>query len=403
MASYMAAVTVSIVAVLGLFLALELTSPKPILALSLSSTPADELIEIAENRQSENQIAAIHQLAKLPKSLDSTVPVLARLATSRNPRVMSAARSSLKEIGEPAVEILKPFFEAKTKSGTLLGCSAVEAIGDPCKTYLPELKELLNNGDKVDRHSALYALKGIGVSGAELLDDVIVSLSDEDFNVRLMACRVLEAFGPKAAKAESELLRLLNKGTPSVRGRAAISLAAIGPALETEDVVDLIAKRLDGDGRMPITPVEYQRHLAALATFGTKSKKHVEKIRERLTHQSVGIQVSSAVTIYKITGETEEPTKVVEELVKNEFRAGQAIDLLGQYGEEAAPFVPAIQSCLDSADPINRETAIVALMQIGTDDLEIIKRIHQMVDDEDTDVQLAAKEAIELLKVLGKK
>ena len=403
MASYMAAVTVSIVAVLGLFLALELTSPKPILAQSLSDTPADELIEIAQNRQSVNQIDAIHELAKHPESLDSTVPLLARLATSQKPSVMSAAQNSLKEIGEPAVEKIKPFFEAKTKSGTLLGCSAVHAIGDPCKVYLPELKDLLNNGDKVDRHSALFALKGIGASGAELIDDVVASLSDEDFNVRLMACRVLESFGPKAAKAEPELLRLLNKGTPSVRGRAAISLAAIGPALETADVVDLIAKRLDGDGRMPITPVEYQRHLAALTKLGTKSKKHLDKIREGLTHQSVGIQVSSAFAIYQITGETDEPTKVVEDLVKNEFRSAQAVDLLGQYGEEAAPFLPAVQSCLDSADPTNRETAIVALMKIGTDDPEIIKRIQRMVNDSDPEVQMAAKEAIELLKVGGNK
>ena len=74
-----------------------------------------------------------------------------------------------------------------------------------------------------------------------------------------------------------------------------------------------------------------------------------------------------------------------------------------RYGEEAAPFVPAVQSCLDSADPTNRETAIVALMKIGTDDPEIIKQIQRMVNDSDPEVQMAAKEAIELLKVGGNK
>ena len=405
MASFMPAVAVSIMEVLGLYFVLELTAPEPVFSQSLLNTPADELISIAQDHESGGQIKAIHQLANRPKSLDSSVPVLARLtmsSTNSNPRVMAAAETSLKNIGEPAAEILKPFFDEKTKRGTLLGCSAAQAIGDPCKVYLPQLKELLNNGDQVDRHSALYALKGIGVSGAELLDDVIACLSDKDFNVRLMACRVLETYGAKAAKSEPELLRLLEKGTPSVRGRAAICLASIGPKLQTANVEDLIAERLAGKGNRPVIPVEHERHLMALAMLGDKSKKHLEKIKTGLTHRSPLIQVCSAFTIYQITGETDETTKVLESLDKNDIQAAQALDTLGRFGGEASPFVPAVKKFLDSGDPVNRENAIVTLMRIGTDDPDIIKRIRRMVNDADPEVKLAAKEAMESLKLDNK-
>ena len=56
MASFMPAVAVSIVAVLGLYFVLELTAPEPVFSQSLLNTPADELISIAQ----DHELSLIH-------------------------------------------------------------------------------------------------------------------------------------------------------------------------------------------------------------------------------------------------------------------------------------------------------------------------------------------------------
>jgi len=398
MVSNVSAVTIAIGIVLGLIVFFHMASARPLVAQELYNTPAHELIEMAQDTQNVDRIKAIRELAKRPMSFDSVVPVLARLTINQNPRVVAAAQNSLSEIGEPGAEMLKPLFEGKTKSGTLLACSAARWIGPSCKMFLPELKSLLDDGDQGERKAALYALVGIGESGADLIDEVIVNLSDKDLNIRCMACRVLAAYGTKAAKAEPKLLQLLDKGTPSVRGLAAISLASIGTDLTTKDVDQMIANKLKGDGIRPVLPVEHERYLDALIMFGEESKKHLDIIRNGLKHHSGFVQGLSALAIYRITGQTEEAVKTFENLVKDETRAPELLDLLGEQNADATPFIPVISRCLSSSNPETREMALVALMKIGTSDAAVIKSMEQKVDDPEPDVSDAAREALDSLK-----
>ena len=215
MASYSAAV--AIFAILILLGTLQLISPPASLAQDLFNTPAHELIEIAKDPKSDVRIMAIRELARRPMSLDSIVPELARLSMDRDQRVLNAAQVTLREIGESGAKMLRPLFDLQTRSASLAACSATGSLGSSCEIYLPEIKQILETGDRSQRHAALYALKGIGNSNVELLDEVIGSLSDKDFNVRLMACRVLEKYGPKASKAEPRLLELFERGTPTIR------------------------------------------------------------------------------------------------------------------------------------------------------------------------------------------
>ena len=392
---YTAALIFTALLLLG---ALHLYAPHSLLAQELVNTPAHELIEMAEDPQSEVRIRAIRELAKRPMSFDTIVPVLARLTASDDSQVSAAAQSSLSEIGESGVEMLRPLFEEKTKTASLIACSAAHSIGPPSKIFLPEIKKLLEDGDRVERRAALFVLKGIGDSNVELLDEVIVSLSDINFNVRCMACRVIQSYGPKASKAEPKLLEMLDKGMPSIRGFSALCLASIGPKLKSKDVADKIAKKLKGDGIRPVTPVVHGRYLVALTLLGDESKKHLDLIRKGLDHHSTLVKANSAFAIYQISGESMETEELVERLLKDETRAPELLGLIGKLKDDAAPFVPAVSRSLGSASPATREMALVALMELGIEDPAIIKKVEAMLDDPNEDVSNTAKEALESLK-----
>ena len=398
MGSYFIAIVISIFAAQGLFVVLEQTAPQSPSVQELVNTPAHELVKMAQDPQSEVQIRAIRELARRPMSVDSIVPVLAKLSISRDPRISVAAGRSLNEIGESAAEYLRPLFEEKTKASSLIACSAAQAIGPPCQVYVPEFKQLLETGDKLERRAALFALVGIGDSNVEMLDEVIASLSDKDFNVRLMACRVLEKYGPKASKAEPRLLELLEKGSPPVRGFSAICLASIGPKLTTKDLAGRIAEKLQHGRARPVLPVEHERYMTALTMLGDESKKHLDLIRNGLGHHSTLVKGNSAIAIYRITGQSDEAKKVVEKILKDETRAPEMLILIGKLNDEAEPFLPAVSRCLDSTSPETREMAVVTLMELGIKDPAIVKRVKEMANDPEPDVASAVAEAIESFK-----
>ena len=397
MASYSAAV--AIFAILILLGTLQLISPPESLAQDLFNTPAHELIEIAKDPKSDVRITAIRELARRPMSLDSIVPELARLSMDRDQRVLNAAQVTLREIGESGAKMLRPLFDLQTRSASLAACSATGSLGSSCEIYLPEIKQILETGDRSQRHAALYALKGIGNSNVELLDEVIGSLSDKDFNVRLMACRVLEKYGPKASKAEPRLLELFERGTPSIRGYSAICLASMGDKLQVKGFAGKVAKRIEGKGARLEAPTVHGRYLLALTMLGEESsKKHLAVVRKGLGHHSIVVQIDSALAVCRITGQTEESKAVFEKLLEDELKAPEALDHIIKFKDDAAPFVPAILQSLDAASALTREMAIVALTELGINDAETSKKIEQKLEDSEEDVRSAAKEALDFFE-----
>lgn len=396
MASY--STVVSIFVFLFFLWAFQLFAPRSMFAQELVNMPAHELIELVKDPQSDNRIQAIRELARRPMSLDSIVPELAGLSVNFDQRISAAAAKSLSEIGESGVEMLRPLFDKKSKRASLMACSAAQSIGAASKIYIPEFRQLLKNGDRVERRGALFALKGIGDANVELLDEVIASLSDKDFNVRCMACRVLAKYGPKASKAEPKLLELFDNGTPSVRGLSAICLASLGAELQEKDVVDRLVKKLEGDGGRPAPPTVHERYLVALTMLGDEAKKHLPVVRKGLAHRSTLVRSHSAFAIYRITGKPDEALAVVEELLKDPLRAPEVLELVGKLEGEAAPFVPAVSRSIDSTSAETREMAVVALTELGINDPATIKKIEGLLEDPEPDVRSAAQEALDYFK-----
>ena len=392
MTSYVTGVLVALFTVFALYAGIELAAGNSLFGQEkFANVPTEELIEMARDRRSGDQIDAVIQLGKRPMEMDVTVLVLAPLTMSPDANVKTAAESALNEIGAPAAGLIKPYFDDEKTRSYKIGCSAARSIGPACSIYMDEFIKLLDSANPMERRCALYALQGQGENSLEAIDGVIKCLSDSDFNNQCMACRILEPLGPKAIKAEAALTKLLEGGVPSTRGWAAVCLSAIGPTPSNEKVIEMIAKKMEGDGIRPLNPVELQRYIKALAHFGPKAEKHLDKVRKRLEHRDTFIRCHSAFAIYKITGEAEETLEVFKSVVEQDVFAGDALELVSKMGDKAVPFIPSIIRCLDSPDPGNRELALVALNNIGPQAAAAISKVEELIDDKDALVRIAAR------------
>ncbi len=395
MRSHVTGVLVAVAMVFALYAGIELGDGNPLFGQDkFANLSTDELIEIANDRRSPDQVDAVVQLGKRPMEMDTTVPVLAPLTMSPNRDVKNAAESALHEIGPPAAALIKPYFEDQRTASYKIGCSSARAIGPSCHIYMDEFIALLASPNPMERRCALFALQGQGDHSLEAIDGVINCLSDSDFNNQCMACRVLEPLGPKGIKAEAALTKLLKEGGPSTRGWAAVCLSAIGPTPSNEKIIELIASKMEGDGKRPLNPIELQRYIKALAHFGPKAEPHLDKIRKRLEHRDAFIRCHSAFAIFKITGESEETLEIFRSVIEQEVYAADALELVSKMGDKAIPFVPSITNCLDSTEAANREMALVALANIGPKAASATSKVKKLLNDEDALVRIAARNTL---------
>ena len=399
MFGYVTGILVALATVFCLYAGLELAAGNSLFEQErLSGVSTTSLLKTAKDRNSEDRIDAIVQLGKRPKDIESTFDTLAELTIDHNELIRFSAEASLNEIGAPATKFIRPLFDEKTTEGYKKGCSAIRSVGESCKIYMPEIKMLLKSDVAMERLSGVYALQGLGDSSEEAIEEIIDCIDDEKFNIQLMACRVLESLGPKAAPAKEALLKALEDGVPSIRGYAAICLASMDPSPDDSKVIELIAKKMQLDVREPLNPVEHQRYLNALGRFGPKAKMHLDKIREKLKHRDKFIQLHSAFALYKITGKADDSMDVFKNLIEQETYAPDALELVGQMGDKALPFVPSVMNCLDSDQPGSREMALTALANIGPKANAAIGKVEELLEDEDALVRIAARETLKILK-----
>ncbi len=390
MVSYAMGVLVAVGVVFGLYVAIEVPLTGPMFAQDkLGSHSVDELLKIAVDPKSEDQIEAILQLGKRPGDLAITVPVLAKLTLSYEELVKNAAYSSLQKIGEPAAEHVRQFLDARTMENYKIACSAIRAIGPSCKIYMPEIKELLSRDKVMERKCGLFALQGLEFEALAALDEIIECIDDEDFNNQCSACRILEKLGPDAMEAEEALLKLLDEGNPSTRGWAAVCLGAIGPTTAHPDIANILAARL-----VARNPIERQRILVGLAYLGPEAKNVAGDVRAQLETRDEFVKAHAAYTLWRITGNTDETLSVLGELMNSVGAAQDSIELLGKMGDKALPLLNSVVRNLDSEEAGTRELAVVAIGNMGPKASSAARQIKELLNDSDALVRIAARESL---------
>ena len=395
MASYLTGVVVAMLIVFGLYSSLEIASGNPFFSQDkLAEHSIEELRELAGDFSSEHQVEAILQLGSRPGDLSSTVPLLAKLTTSRNELVKNAADSSLEVIGAPAAVHLRPILDAESYP---IACSAMRAIGPESKIYLPEIKRLLEDDERMNRKCGLYALQGMGEHGKEAMEEIIVCVLDEDLNNQCSACRVLEKFGPDAIDAEQELLQLLEHGGPSTRGWAAVCLGAIGPTSSDVDIAELLAEKLQS--KKCINPIEQQRILSGLAHLGPEALKVADSVRAKMAGKNRFVRGHAAYTLWRITGEPEESLKVIGALMENPENTDDAIEIAGRMGPVALPLLEQIMRGLSANEPGTRELAVVAIGNMGPGANYAIPKLEERLNDNDALVRMATRRTLADIRV----
>ncbi|MEL7496386.1 MAG: HEAT repeat domain-containing protein [Planctomycetota bacterium] len=369
-----------------------------------------ELIEVLDTKESteEERLSALIQLGKSKDDLDIVVPLLCKWNMAGKSVYSQACSMALAEIGDDAVEHVKPFFESKfetneydqiknlreIRSDRSVGCAAVQALGDRCSDCLPEIQRMVQHEEKSLRFCGLFALRGMDQGAAESLDMVIVCLKDEDFNNQCQACRIVERLGPKAAKAEPVLQELLVKGNPSVRGWAAICLGAIGPSPSKTDNASLLAKNLKN-----ASPVEISRILKGLALIGPDAKHVADQVRSQLENWDRDVQANAAFALWKIDNDIDLACSTIKSLLTQEGYEQDGLEMAMKMGPDAECLITQIRSRATDEDALTRERVALALGAIGKSAKQAIPTLQTMLKDEDPIVRKVAEDAIAKINV----
>jgi HEAT repeat protein len=362
---------------------------------SSSSTRLDrptqqKLLAQANNRNTPNREAAILKLMEVEQDLAMLVPALARLLSDSNESVQIASAIVLEKIGRTGAEHLKSMMESSNLSEVAIACSAIKEMGG-ADLYLPLMKKWLTSEESGTRKLALFALQGSKQGVLDVLPEVTATLEDKDFNVQGMACRVLTKLGPDGLDSVDQVLQLHKTGNPSARSLAAVALGAIGPNTKF-DTAEYLASTLDA-----FMQLEKQRSLEGLALMGHDARAVAESVRETMRDKNKRVMPDAAYTLWRITGETDEPLQVIADSLNDPSHLDFAIDLAGKMGAAAEPLVGKLVALLKEAEMPFQEKAAIALGNIGPAAADSLSSLNAILEDKSQPALLRfyAKEAVE--------
>jgi HEAT repeat protein len=245
----------------------------------------------------------------------------------------------------------------------------------------------LKSSSAAARRSAAFALGKLGAEGTAFIDDLVRVLSDRDESVREAATVALGEIGAlAAAEAVAPLTRLLESdSSPAVRRSAAATLGKFGTraAGEPETVPALRRALAHSDARVR------QNAAWALGQIGAsgveaavpalkKLLKDGDAMVRRDTAQALGNGGAvSRDAVHDLTNTLHDDDLLVRRY---------ATVALGKLGSVAEPAVPVLVGILDdrSANPELQREALLALCQIGgTNAPEILPALRKALRDED--------------------
>ncbi len=360
----------------------------------ISTSNPTELLAIATDKNNPKQLEAILRFAEdsaMRQNEKELVPAMARMTMDEKGQLYHiAAGIVLSKIGAGGAEHLRPLMESTNSLEVSMACTALRDMGG-ASTFLPEIRKLLTSGDSYGRMQALVALQGSDEGIMEALDDIVYTLSDEDFNVKGMACRVLARLGPDAIDAVEPVYQVFKNGvTPSERSLAAIALGAMGPNTKV-DTTEELANNLDA-----FVNHEKQRSLQGLASMGPEALAAADRVRTVMRNKQ-SVMHNAAYALWRITGETEEPLQVLATAIDDLSIADEALEVINQMGPAAAPLVDKLVEQLESPEVELKEQIVIALGSIGPEAHSALGALKEFANDAQNDALMRyyAREAIQ--------
>ena len=383
------------VAVVGTFVTLMYISSESYAASvrqdRMDAMTLDELIEVLKGNDVEGKVEALLAVGKNQDRLDERLRILGNGAMSNNPMIQATSEAAVAELGEPTIPVLKTMLETGDFRGDAQrACACIRALGPVADSLAPAMTEYVKNGDSSARISCLFAFQSLSADKSlKVLDEVIESLDDQEFNVQCNACRVIERIGPDAYPAVERLIRLSEEGNVSTRGWAMIALGAIGP-VDGHDIAGVLGAKLTA-----FTQVEKERALKGLANMGRDGESTKEEVEKMMTDEQRRCMPQAAVTYAAITGEPEKPLEVLRALLNNDTYRVRALEGLGAMGADSASAIEDVVKLLNHADAATRESAVMTLGKIGPSAKSSLEPLSGLANDSDPLVRQAVSEALE--------
>ncbi|HZZ81303.1 MAG TPA: HEAT repeat domain-containing protein [Gemmataceae bacterium] len=224
-------------------------------------------------------------------------------------------------------------------------------VGPLAKFAVPELRETLQDSNKVVRVKAVEALWKIEQTSPQVLLPVLLdALKDKDAGVRAAAAPVIALLGTKAKTALPALKDALKDKELDVKLAAVVALGDLGPVAKSS-ADDLLALTDD--------PNFFLLEPFVGASLGNLGESVVPKL-----------------------------AKVLSE--KSPERRRVAAYALGSMGASAAPAAAELAKALDVDDAATRQHAARALGRIGPDARSALPALAQRVTDKDVAVRIEA-------------
>jgi HEAT repeat protein len=272
-------------------------------------------------------------------------------------------------------------------------CAALHDLGPAAEPALPKLIAKAKENKYGYRWSAVYVMEAIGKPAVEAMPVLIDCLKDEDFQFQVVACRVLAAIGPEAKEAKPYLFDIIEKGTPSAKGRAAIALGSIGFSDGDDDkVLKTLLAALN-----EFNQVVRERAVIGIGRLGPKAMPIVEEVRKAANSQDFASRSEACLALWRITGDAREATDILISLFEYLEHDLLAITALGEMGPAAAPAIPELLKRMENEDLSYALEGAVALGKMGPAAASAIPKLTELSKSVDPELRIVAKKALKAI------
>ncbi len=273
-------------------------------------------------------------------------------------------------------------------------CAALHDLGDAAAPAVPALIAKAEGRDNTMVWSALYAMEHVGAAAEPAMPMILDALNNDDFQMPLIACRVIASLGPKAKDAKARLYELAGSEVPSTCSRAAIALGAVGfTDGDDEQLLGVLVKLLHNPNQ-----VVRERAVQGIGKLGKAAAPIVEEVRNAAMNPQFAGRSQACLSLWRITGDAKEPLEILIRLFDSLDHDLYAIAAVGEMGSDAAGAVPALLAAIDNEDESYAIEVLKSLAKIGPGAKDALPKLRELSSHFDREIRTLAKQAIRTIE-----
>lgn len=341
----------------------------------------------------EKREQAAAMLIEYPDRIEEFANPLSELFVEPDASLNRVAESVFKYIGENAIPSIEAMYHPERNETAADNkewrkvCGAISAVGEPAReTFEPKLLKLLDeSADPNLRTPAILALTGFDGGSPRAISKIGIDFENENFNVTLVALRLVIKTGPAAHEALEPVRKLFTDGNLSQRTIASTALGALGIVGDYDPLPEL--KPLLDQFYLAVR----ERSLLGVGLLGPHAASLEPRVREMMMDTDSNLEAVGAYVLWQITGNTSETVPRLIELSKQLDFELAAIKFLGEMGCDAESAVDYLCERSRNIDYSVRNESIAALSRISPEADSVKIRVRELSNDPHPVVRLTAR------------